>query len=66
MNEKPATPIYICVPRQNFTYFNKLFRDLPCGPVVKTSASKARAVGSIPSQRDMIPHALRPKKKKKA
>ena len=57
MNEKTATSIYICVARQNFAYFNKLFRDFPGGPVVKTSPSKARGVGSIPSQRDMIPRA---------
>ena len=57
MSEKTATSIYICVPRQNFAYFNKLFRDFPGGPVDKTSPSKARGVGSIPSQRDMTPRA---------
>ena len=64
MNENTATSIYICVARQNFAYFNKLFRDFPGGPVVKTSPSKARGVGSIPSQRDMIPRAWGKKKQK--
>ena len=33
-------------------------RDLPGGPVVKTSPFKAGSVGSLPGQGVKIPHAL--------
>ena len=36
-------------------------RDFPGGPVVKTSPSNARGVGSIPGQGAKIPHASWPK-----
>ena len=36
-----------------------VLRDLPSGPVVKTSPSNARGVGSTPGQGPRIPHALR-------
>ena len=36
-------------------------RDLPGGPVVKTSPSNAAGVGLIPDWGAKIPHALRPK-----
>ena len=37
------------------------FRDFSGGPVVKTSPSNAGGAGSIPGQRDRIPHASQPK-----
>ena len=36
-------------------------RDFPGGPVVKVSPFNGGAVGSIPSHRAKIPHALSPK-----
>ena len=36
-------------------------RDFPGGPVVKTSPSNGRGVGSISGRGARIPHALRPK-----
>ena len=37
------------------------WRDLPGGPVVKTSPSNAGGVGSIPGQGVKIPHVSQPK-----
>ena len=38
--------------------------DFPGGPVIKTSPSEARDVGSIPGQEAKIQNALRPKTQK--
>ena len=40
-------------------------QDFPSNPVVKTLPSNAGGLGSIPGQKVKIPHASRPKKKKK-
>ena len=40
---------------------NRITRDFPGGPVVKTSSSNAGGAGSIPGQGVEIPHAWRPK-----
>lgn len=51
--------------------FSKVLRSLDllfwdCGPVVKISPSTAWGVSLIPGQRARIPHASRPKKKKRS
>ena len=40
------------------------YRDLPGGPVVKTSPSSAGGAGSIPGRGARIPHASGPRKPK--
>ena len=40
-------------------------RDFPGGPVIKTSPSNARGMGSIPGQGAKISHSSQPKKKTK-
>ena len=41
--------------------FEKKHRDLPSGPVVKSSPSHSGGVGSTPGQVAKIPHALEPR-----
>ena len=43
---------------------SELSRDFPGGPVVRTLASRAGGVGSIPGWEAKIPYALQPKEKK--
>ena len=45
--------------------YGKTCQGFPGGPVVKTSSSNAGDEGLIPSWGTKIPHASRPKKKKK-
>ena len=44
---------------------NSRLGDFPGGPVVKTPASIAGGIGSIPGLGTKIPHAVRPKRKRK-
>ena len=54
--------VLILLFHQNFVVL-KLLRDFPGGPVVKTSPSNARGVGSIPGRGAKIPDASRTKPK---
>ena len=53
----------VTMPIQRITknLFKNEYRDLPGGPVVKTSPSSAGGVGLVPGQRAKIPHASQPK-----
>ena len=46
------------------TFIKIIFRDIPGGPVVKTSPSNAGGAGSIPGRGAKIPHTSWPKETK--